>query len=67
MGGACSAYGEEERCTVYRVLVWKPEGKWSLGRPRRRWEDIKIDIQEVGYGGVDWIELARDRAGGGHL
>jgi hypothetical protein len=47
---------------VYRVLVGKPEGKRPLGRPRRRWEDnIKMDLQEVGCGGVDWIELAQDR------
>ena len=39
-----------------------PEGKRPIGRPRRRWEDnIKMDLQEVGYGGVDWIELAHDR------
>ena len=51
----------EERC-VYRVLVGKPEGKRLLGRPRRRWEDnIKTDLQEVGCGGMDWIELAQDR------
>jgi hypothetical protein len=44
------------------VLVGKPEGKRPLGRPRYRWEDnIKVDIQEVGYGGIDWIELANDR------
>jgi len=47
---------------VYRVLVGKPEGKRTLGRPRRRWEDnIKMDLQEVVCGGVDWIELAQDR------
>jgi hypothetical protein len=47
---------------VYRVLVGKPEGKRPLGRPRRRWEDnIKMDLQEVGGGCGDWIELARDR------
>ena len=41
---------------VYSVLVGKPEGKRSLGRPRRRWENnIKIDLQEVGCGGMDWI------------
>jgi hypothetical protein len=46
---------------VYRVLVEKPEGKRPLGRPRRRWEDnIKIDLQEVGCGGMDWIGLAQD-------
>jgi len=47
---------------VYRVLVGKDEGKRPLGRPRRRWEDnIKMDLQEVGNGGIDWIELAQDR------
>jgi len=47
---------------VHRVLVGKPEGKRPLGRPRRRWEDnIKMDLQEVGCGGMDWIELAQDR------
>ena len=52
----------EERRGVYRVLVGNPEGKRPLGRPRRRWEDnIKMDLQEVGYGGLDWIELAQDR------
>jgi len=60
MGGACSTY--VERRGVYRVLVGKPEGKRSLVRPRRRWEDnIKMDLQEVGCGGMDWIELAQDR------
>ena len=40
----------------------KPEGKRRLGRPRSKWDDdIKIDLQEVGYGGMDWIELAQDR------
>jgi len=44
---------------VYRVLVGKPEGKRPLGRPRRRWEDnIKMDLQEVGGGSGDWMELA---------
>jgi hypothetical protein len=50
-----------ERKGVYRGLVGKPEGKRQLRRPRRRWEDnIKMD-QEVGCGGMDWIELAQDR------
>jgi len=47
---------------VYRVLVGKPEGKRPLGKPRRRWEDnIKMDLQEVGCRGMDWIELDEDR------
>jgi len=51
-----------ERRGVYRVLVGKPEGKRPLGRPRGRWEDnIKMDLEEVGCGGVDWIELTQDR------
>jgi len=46
----------------YMVLVRKAEGKRPLGRSRRRWEDnIKMGLQEVGCGGVDWIELAQDR------
>jgi len=46
---------------VYRVLVGKPEGKRPLGRPRSRWEDnIKMDLQEGGKGGMDWIDLAQD-------
>ena len=47
---------------MYTVLVEKPEGKRTLGRPRRRWEDnIKIDLRAAGSGGMDWIELAQDR------
>jgi hypothetical protein len=47
---------------VHRVLVVKSEKKRPLGRPRRRWEDnIKMDLQEVGGGGGDWMELAQDR------
>ena len=50
-----------ERRGVYRVLVGKPEGKRPLGRPRRRWEDnIKMDLQEVGGGRGDWMELTQD-------
>jgi hypothetical protein len=52
--------GEERK--VYKVLVGKPEGKRQLGRPRHRWEDgIRMDLREIGLGGVDWIRLAQDR------
>jgi hypothetical protein len=52
----------EERRGIYRILVGKREGNRPLGRPRRRWEDkIKMELQEVGCVGVDWIELAQDR------
>jgi hypothetical protein len=50
---------------VCRVLVGKPEGKRPLGRPRHRWEDnIRMDLQEVGCGGLDWLRIG---TGGGHL
>jgi hypothetical protein len=59
MGGACSTYESRD---VYTVLVGKPEGKRPLGRPRCRWEDnIKLDLQEVGFGGMDWVDLAQDK------
>jgi hypothetical protein len=51
-----------ERRHIYRVLVGKPEGKRPLGRPKCKWEDnIKMDLQEVGCGVMDWLELAKDR------
>jgi hypothetical protein len=47
---------------AYRVLVGRPEGRRPLGRPRPRWENnIKMDLQEVGWGGMDWIDMAQDR------
>jgi hypothetical protein len=58
MGGACSTYGE--RRGLYRVYVGKPEGKRLLGRPRRRWEyNIKMDLQGVRCGIIDWIDVAQ--------
>jgi len=60
MGWACGTYGRGEG--VYRVLVGKPEGRRPLGRPRCRWADnIRMDLQEVGCGYMDWIGLAQDR------
>jgi len=57
-----------ERRGVYRVLVGKPEGKRPFGRPKHRWEyNIKMVLQQVEYGSIDWIELAQDMAGGGHV
>jgi hypothetical protein len=54
-----------EEMELYKVLVGEPEGKRPLGRPRRRWEDgIRMDLREIGLGGVDWIRLAH---GGGLL
>jgi hypothetical protein len=55
VGGACSTYGR----LAYMILVERPEGRRPLGRPRRRWEDnIKMDLQEVGWEGEDWIDMA---------
>ena len=60
MGRACGAYGGGEG--VYMVLVGKPEGRRSLGRPRRGWMDnIRMDLQEVECRYMDWIGLAQDR------
>ena len=60
MGRGCGLYGE--KIYAYRVLVGKLEGKRLLGRPDHRWEDnMKIDIEEVRWEGMDWIDLALDR------
>ena len=60
MGGACSTYGGEER--HIHGLVGKPEGKRPFGRSWCRWEyNIRMDFQEVGCGGMDWIDVAQDR------
>jgi hypothetical protein len=60
MGRACSAHGDKGN--AYRVLVGKPEGWRPLESPRRRWEDnVKMDLREIGCGGMDWIDLAQDR------
>jgi hypothetical protein len=60
MGGHVARMGE--RRGAYTILVGRPEGRRPLGRPRRRWEDnIKTDLEEVGWVGMDWIELAQDR------
>jgi hypothetical protein len=51
-----------ENRNAYRILVGKPEGKRPLGRPRRRWKDnIRMDLREIGWGGVGWIDLVVDR------
>jgi hypothetical protein len=60
MGGPCGENGEKRNAC--RLLVGKPDGRRPLGRTRRRWVDnIKMDLLEIGWGGVDWIGLAQDR------
>jgi hypothetical protein len=59
MGRACSTNGGKRNS--YWILVGKLERKRPLGRPRRRWEDIRMDLREIGWGGMDWIDLAQDR------
>jgi hypothetical protein len=59
MGRACSTNGAKRN--AYRIFVGKLEGKRLVGRPRRRWVDnIKMELKEMGWGGMDWIELAAD-------
>jgi hypothetical protein len=53
---------EKAKRNAYRILVGKPEGKRPLGRPRHRWvENIKMELRETGWDGVDWIDMAQDR------
>jgi hypothetical protein len=62
MGGAGHVARVGEKRNAYRILVGNPEGKRPLGRPRRRWEDnIKMDLREIEWGVMDWIDLAQDR------
>jgi hypothetical protein len=52
----------EAKRNTNRILVGNPEGKRPLGRPRHRWVDnVKMDLREIGWGGMDWIDLAEDR------
>jgi hypothetical protein len=52
----------EEKRNAYRILVGRPDDKRLLGRPRRRWVDnMKIDLREIGWDGIDWIDLDRDQ------
>jgi hypothetical protein len=57
--GHVARMGEERN--LYRVLMGKPEGKRPLGRPKRRWDGIRMDLREINWGSVDWIQLAQDR------
>jgi hypothetical protein len=59
MGEACSTNGEKRN--AYRILVGKPEGRRQLGRPRRRWLGKKVYLREIGWDGVDWIDMAQDK------
>jgi hypothetical protein len=60
LAGHVARMGQERN--VYRVLIGKPEGKRPLGKPRRRWEDeIRMDLRGIGWGSVDWIQLAQGR------
>jgi hypothetical protein len=51
----------KEKRNAYRILVGKPEGKRPLGRPRREWEMLKMDLREIGWADMDWIDSAQDR------
>jgi hypothetical protein len=58
----CGTLKDGEKSNAYRILVGKPEGKRPLGRPRRRWVDnIRTNLREIEWCGMDWIDLAQDR------
>jgi hypothetical protein len=60
MGKECSLYGVKKN--TYRILMGKPEGKRPPGRPRRRWVDnVKMDLREIVWGGMDWIDLVKGK------
>jgi hypothetical protein len=60
MGRACSTHGAKRN--AYRIFMGKPKENRPLGRPRRRWEDnIRMELREIGWGRMDWIDLAQDR------
>jgi hypothetical protein len=62
VGGTCGTHGRREERNFYKDLMGKPEGRRSLGRPKRRCEDgIRMDLREIGWGNVEWIQLAQDR------
>jgi hypothetical protein len=66
MGREFSTNGEKRN--AYRILVGKPERERPLGRPKRRWVDnIKMDLREIGWDGMEWIDLDQDRTSGGLL
>jgi hypothetical protein len=65
---SCGSTNGGEKRNAYKIMVGKPEGKRPLGRPRRRWVDyIKMDFREIGWDGVDWIDMAQHRDSGGLL
>jgi hypothetical protein len=60
VGGTCGTHGEGRG--IYKILIWRPEGKRPPGGLRRRWGDyIKMDLKEIGIDGANWIQLVKDR------
>jgi hypothetical protein len=56
--GHVARMGEDRK--VYKVLLGKPKGKRPLGKPRHRWDGIRLDLREIGWGSIEWIQLAQD-------